>query len=245
VVRHRHVETAERQVGLHEQLCHVARSLREPPRPGIVGQVVAVLAHGGAAPGRVGDDEVEIVGECPRQRAGTVAERVEATAVEVEGAAALLRARHHDVPPGEGQEPRGVLIDGRKQVTLDAAREQPDPTAPCPDGRDELRERGGLGTSASRVSIAASRGNACSTPVARTSLCSPERRTRGKPVARPPPAQDAETARRRGHAAVARPVDGRGARSGRGSLPGASRTVHRRDTPSRRRGSRGTGRGGA
>ncbi len=131
VVRHGDVEPAQRQVRAGQDLADVASARRERPRRRCVRQPVRVLLHRGATAGGVADDEVDAGAERPCQRRRLRAEFVEPPRVKIQGAAAPLPTRHHHVVAREREQPQGVAVDVRIEVTLHAAREQSDASAAC------------------------------------------------------------------------------------------------------------------
>src|SRR5262249_17847352 len=90
MIRHRQVERPERKVGSEQQLEDVAHARGEARQRG---DPVTVLLHHRAAAGRVGDDEIEVVGKCCGENARAGLEGLRSARVELQGAAASLRAR--------------------------------------------------------------------------------------------------------------------------------------------------------
>src|SRR3989441_8381907 len=138
VIGHGQLEPAERQLGVREHLRHVARPHGESPR---LPHPVTVLLHRRAAPRCVGHDPVDVVGERRHEPSRARTEGVGPSRVELEGAAAPLAARDHDLPPRERQQARRVAVDVGEQVALHAPGQEPDAAAPPPARRDQLRER--------------------------------------------------------------------------------------------------------
>src|SRR5207245_10011472 len=67
-------------------------------------------------------------------------EVVSPSRVELEGAAAPLAARDHDLPPRERQQACRVAVDVGEQVALHAPGQEPDAAAP-PPARDRKSTR--------------------------------------------------------------------------------------------------------
>ena len=61
--------------------------------------------------------------------------------MELEGAAAALPARGHDVVTGEREQTGGVSVHVRVEIALDTAREEPDASDRSPACRNDLGHR--------------------------------------------------------------------------------------------------------
>src|SRR6185436_18229065 len=99
MIRHRQIERPQRKIRRDQDLDDVAHARREARQ---LGNPDTVLLHRRTAAGRVGDDEVEVVGKRRGEGARPGLGGLRPTRVELEGAAASLRARDHDLEAGQG-----------------------------------------------------------------------------------------------------------------------------------------------
>ena len=124
---------------LGEELRDVAHAGGQGRGGRVAVEEVAVLPHGGAAAGGVGDDPVHVADGLD-VRPGEPPGRLPVTPVEVEGAAAALPLRDHHAEAGPGQEEDGRAVDLGEQDGLDTTRQEGD-RAPTGAVRGGLAER--------------------------------------------------------------------------------------------------------
>src|SRR3989442_14033744 len=88
-----------------------------------LGDPVAVLLHRRAAARRVGDDEIEVVGKRDGERASAGVGGVRSAGVKLQGAAAPLGPRYHDLEARQREETGRVAVHARVEVALNASAE--------------------------------------------------------------------------------------------------------------------------
>ena len=193
VIRHRQRQPDRAAASASGQHLGDVADAAGQPRGRRVGQPVAVVAHRRAAPGRVGDDAVDVRRQRRRQRP----RRAPGTPRRGRRAARARRSSparaDHDVPAGQRQQPHRVAVDVGKRWRCTqpvSTRDAPASLARAPAG---TRARGRLGhvgqqTRPSRPAAGSARGRRC----ARTSaLKAPALIAPGQAQQRAQPRRDA------------------------------------------------------